>query len=249
MKKPNLLIIGAQKCGTTWLHKAFSLSNHFYCSKPKELHYWEKIKKPYSLEEYYQNFSEAPSSAKYIIESTPNYFNTPNKLDIAKDIYENLGDIPLILLVRNPVDRYLSAYTHFMMVGRLPIVDEIETIDLTRTSLLKLGYYARHYQHFKKYFSDIKIYFHEDLVKDRELFIQSIFKDLNLNIDFELSELDFRVNDKHKKAKSINKKNNAEVIKKLPRLSDNVISELKSKYLEDIELLESITGRNLDHWK
>lgn len=250
MKKPNLLIIGAQKCGTTWLHKALDLSSHIYGTKPKELHYWNK-KKRAPIDQYFSHFSEAPDSAKYLMESTPNYFKIRKNFDIAKDIREGLGDIPLILLVRNPVDRYLSAYTHVMMKGRVPIVEEITEVDHNfNLAFVEFGYYGKNLEYYQKYFSNIKVYFHEDMVKDRDAFVQKVFNDLNIEIDFPMEDLDFRANDKNLKVKAINNKKNSDIqIEKLPQLSSEVESELKRIYLEDIELFEGLTGRNLDHWK
>jgi hypothetical protein len=119
---PNLLIIGAQKCGTTWLHRALNKSEHFWGSTPKELNFFNRAGN--DLAAYEKHFEDAPESAIFRYESTPHYFRLPKgKIDISGRIRETLGDIPLILLLRNPVDRYLSAYTHHMMKSRLPVVD------------------------------------------------------------------------------------------------------------------------------
>ena len=40
--KPNLLVIGVQKGGTTWLHRCLASHPSVYMSKTKELHFFQK---------------------------------------------------------------------------------------------------------------------------------------------------------------------------------------------------------------
>lgn len=249
IKKPNLIIVGSQKCGTTWLYRALNLSEQIYGPKVKELHYWDSLK-PSSFESYLENFADAPDDIKFIFESTPGYFRMPNNnFDVAKRIYDGLGDIPLIVIVRNPVDRYLSAYTHHMLRGRLPVV---ETVDLftEKRHLLEFGLYSKIYRHFKKYFTNIHIFFYDDLKEDYKGLLENVFGKLKLEIDFDITDADFKANDKVTNKKRLaNKFNEKDAVGKLPVLSNRLEKRLKEYYKDSIEELEAIIGRSLDSWK
>lgn len=132
MNMPNRLIIGARKFGTTWLHRALNKSQYFWGSTPKELNFFNRDRR--DLDAYATHCEDARARARYRDESTPDYFRLPrDDNEVAAEIRNTLGDIPLIPLLRNPVDRYLSAYTHHMMKSRLPEVEKITDVHRCQT--------------------------------------------------------------------------------------------------------------------
>lgn len=244
MKLPNLLIIGAQKCGTTWLHHALHKSEHFWGSTPKELNFWNKPGG--NLEKYAEHFKDAPASVTYRYESTPHYFRMPKlKVDIAEHIRGSLGDVPLILLLRNPVDRYLSAYTHHMMKSRLPVVEQITEVSEER-AMLELGNYYKILQHYEAHFSTIRIYLYDEIVQRPYAVVSRIFSDLGVECDITPNDLDFRSNDKTKKRKRFERDNRE--FTALPELSPEVRQELTEYYREGISKLQSEYGLNVGSW-
>ncbi|SNR25838.1 hypothetical protein EYF88_00865 [Paracoccus sediminis] len=239
-KKPNLLIIGAQKCGTTWLHYALNKSRHFSGSTPKEVNYWNQ-RTLGSFEGYLGHFPDT-DDATYWYESTPHYFRPPSRgMDIAARIRSGLGDIPLILLVRNPVERYLSCYTHHMLQGRLPTTTIIETVS-NDLMMVELGRYFHILQHFDSHFSDINIYPYDDIAAEPENLVSRIMKDLRLESDLTAGNLNFSVNTKEKNAS----RHSYDVT--LPRLSPAVQAELGSIYRDDVLGLQDRMNRDLSHW-
>lgn len=241
---PNMLIIGAQKCGTTWLHQALNKSEHFWGSSPKELNYFNRMR--FDLQSYAENFKDAPESARYWYESTPHYFRLPkNKLEISSRIRDTLGDIPLILLLRNPVDRYLSAYTHHMMKSRLPVVETITEVT-DDFNLLSFGDYHTILKHYKEQFSTINIYLHDEIVENPHAVVKKIFADLDVECDLTPEDLDFRTNDKVKKLKRLEKTN--QELSVLPELSAEVRQELKDHFRESVTKLQSEYGLNVGRW-
>lgn len=245
MTLPNMLIIGAQKCGTTWLHRALQKSEHFWGSTPKELNFWNKPG-PKDLEEYAKYFEDAPSSAAFRYESTPHYFRLPKpRVDTAARIRDSLGDIPLILLLRNPVDRYLSAYTHHMMKSRVPVVEEITEIS-KELGMLDLGNYYTILQHYSGYFSDISIYLHDEIVAEPLSVVNKICSHLDVPCDITPEDLDFRSNDKEKKKLKFRKKNIE--FGALPTLSLEVREQLKDHYRGEVSKLQAEYGLNVGSW-
>jgi len=105
---PKLLIIGAQKCGTTSLH--FYLTQHPSFGKGfrKEAHFFNReIYFGKTLDEYQSEFFG--KSSKIYIDATPAYLYQP---DTAKNIYDAYPDIKMIVLLRDPVKRTYSAWNH-----------------------------------------------------------------------------------------------------------------------------------------
>lgn len=234
-----MLIIGAQKCGTTWLHRALSKSERFWGSEKKELMFWNHPSRDFSS--YEKHFADASADAVYRFESTPTYFRLPgNSHDIAKEIRDGLGDIPLILMLRDPRARYLSAYTHHIMRGRLdetPVITELRD----DSGMLSLGLYASILRHYKQYFSTINVHLYDDLQSDPFKLISDIFTELSVDLDLEPGDLQFKSNDKKQNQKRFK-------LQELPKLSPETFKELTEFYRDEIKETQQLIGRDLSHW-
>jgi hypothetical protein len=107
---PDFVIIGAQKCGTTFLYQL--LAQHPYV-KPgfaKEVHYFDlQFRKGDNW--YRSNFPvQMRNSRKYITgEASPYYLFHPHAPKRASAV---IPGVKLIVLLRNPVDRAYSHYQH-----------------------------------------------------------------------------------------------------------------------------------------
>jgi hypothetical protein len=110
--KPDFLIIGAQKSGTSTLHYWLNQHPELHGSKPKEIHYFDKkINYGYSLKWYEDHFKTVNLlKSKLYFESTPGYFYYES---IAKQLAGLYPQIKLILVLRDPVERAFSAYNMF----------------------------------------------------------------------------------------------------------------------------------------
>lgn len=244
LDRPNLLIAGSQKSGTTWLHQSLDKSSAIFGSKVKELDYFNKPKchRPALLAEYLEHFPEQPG-VRYYMESTPHYFRIPRgDVDTAANVRDLLVDPKIIVILRQPVKRYASAYVHHMMRGRreyTPTITEI-TDDF---GMVTLGRYAQNLEHWLGYFPDIKVVFHDDLVSDPTGLIDDVMAYLGLANDIPPKALEFRVNDKSVKMRK--KGFDWDV---LPTLADDTAAELQELYRPDIERLAEMTGRDLSSW-
>ena len=105
---PNLLIIGAAKCGTTGMHYYLGLHPEIFMSKVKELDCLVKERNWRRGVRWYQsNFS---SPAKIHGEATPNYANYPIYSGVPERIHSLLPSVKMIYMVRDPLDRIFSHY-------------------------------------------------------------------------------------------------------------------------------------------
>jgi hypothetical protein len=109
---PGFLIVGAQRCGTTSMYRA--LAEHPSVRKAvlhKGVHYFD-MNYDRGLGWYRAHFPlarGAPTGAAQTFESSPYYLFHPLA---AERIAADLPGVKLIVLVRDPVERAYSAYTH-----------------------------------------------------------------------------------------------------------------------------------------
>lgn len=124
MTLPNFLIIGAARSGTTALYEYLSQHPDVFMSEPKEPHYFALKGAPArfrgpgdrfsinrvavtSPEAYEDLFSNA-GDARAVGEASVSYLYSPLA---AARIREELPDVRLICMLRNPAERAFSAYS------------------------------------------------------------------------------------------------------------------------------------------
>jgi hypothetical protein len=134
--RPDALIIGAPKAGTSALHAALAQHPQIYPSPVKEPKYfmcWEAPPPAYRgpgdrhsnqewiwrRETYETLFRAAPAEA-IRLESTPFYLYAPTA---RRRIAEELPAAKLIIIVRDPIDRAYSNWMHLWVDGLEPISD------------------------------------------------------------------------------------------------------------------------------
>ena len=124
MSKPNFIVIGAARCATTSLHKYLQNHPDIFLSDPKEINYFSKDRFYTKGEKWYlAHFDEAKTKA--IGEASTSYTSAPNIENAPLRIKTDLGsDIKFIYIVRDPIERMLSHYTHYIMRGQ-----KIESLD------------------------------------------------------------------------------------------------------------------------
>jgi hypothetical protein len=113
---PNLIIIGAAKCGTSSLHYYLGLHPQITMSMTKELnffvreHNWDK-----GIDWYKGNFT---GIAKIHGEASPKYTTFPIFDGVAERMHSLVPEAKLIYLVRDPIERIVSQYVHYYAEGR-----------------------------------------------------------------------------------------------------------------------------------
>lgn len=121
MPLPTFFIIGAPKCGTTSLHSYLDQHPQIGMSRRKETHFFvgpenirQGIARVESLEEYEELFD-----SDYAVrgEASPSYSAYPMHKGAPERIKGLVPDAKFIYLVRDPVDRTISHYTHRVALG------------------------------------------------------------------------------------------------------------------------------------
>lgn len=139
---PNLLVIGVQKGGTTWLHRALAAHPDVFMSSKKELSFFNQDKS--NLDEYASHFV-AGHDRQYRGESTPGYFWStlaPSRITAGR-VHRMLGpDVKLLVSFRHPVKRAISAYLHHWRMGRLRGDEPLSDV-ADRHGIAAVGYYRK----------------------------------------------------------------------------------------------------------
>lgn len=205
MNKPNFIISGFPKCGSTALHYYVDAHPEIFMPKQKELHYFTqsyisklnkgpgdleaKKSQVKSLDSYFKMF-EGVSGEKTIGETSPSYINYPNSF---KKINKELDNPKVIILIRDPIKRAYSNYLHLLREHR-------ETESFSKSLDLENFRKSQQYSDFwlytfnsfyydkiieaKKVFSDVLILTQEELNLDTKKTLIKVYKFLEVDSEF-----------------------------------------------------------------
>ncbi len=267
---PNFLVIGGNRCGTTWIAKNLRLHPEIYMPSKKELHFFDKDFG--NGWDYYESYfpEEKCRSYKAIGEATPAYIYKP---DIAQLIKSRMLDVKLIASLRNPIDRAYSQYWNLFATA--PSEGHInkrltfeEKLDFT-PSLIEQGFYDAELRDYFEIFpkENILILIYEETVKNPVAEFKMIYEFLGVDANVVSPILDVRVNSaasKLGKSRALDLASKAfyRVIKipalakriddinarQLPEMNPKTRESLRQKYVSSISNLEQMLNKNLSFW-
>lgn len=108
-RTPNLLGLGVEKCGTTFLNAAFESCPEILTPLNKELFFFNEHYDR-GMDWYLSRFPRREKkNARWICDITPSYFRSERSL---RRIKEELGSPKIIMVLRHPVYRAFSHYVH-----------------------------------------------------------------------------------------------------------------------------------------
>lgn len=117
--RPDFLVIGAMKCGTTSLYRWLGQHQSVRPTDPKEIHFFDSERRyeRRGPDWYLAHFPvDEPSGRDWITgEATPSYLFVPN---VPERVAALAPDARLIVLLRDPVDRARSHWSHQRGRGR-----------------------------------------------------------------------------------------------------------------------------------
>lgn len=207
-RKPDFLIIGAPRSGTTYIAK--NLENHpsiaIADSKDdpfaNDLHFFD-INTPKGLENYkrgidwyFQQFQHFPQNI-VIGEKTADYLVD---VDCPELIKKHIPEVKLISVLRDPVKRAQSHFWHsrHRLPAGLSLAELVQRqTDINNVWVLESGFYSkqlnRYLQHFEK--NQILVLFDEDIQDSPHETLQEICNFLGVNPDkIELKDVFSRIN-------------------------------------------------------
>ena len=276
--RPNFIVIGTARSGTTSLHRYLEANPDIFMSEIKEINffsnqkYWQK-----GIGWYERHFEKATQKA--VGEASTSYTNYPLIRSVPERMRKYLPHAKFIYILRDPIDRFMSHYLHRIRRG----IEVREIADIIENHpddhLLWQGRYFAQLEQYLAHFPIERFFLLtiDELKEKPDDTVKAIYR--FLGVDDSFSNADFSV--PHNVNKSITRKNwfgrsvlrfyrdNVEQVafpytlkKKVlwlaelgarqiekPVLSHEQIEVLKDYYARDIERFQKISGLDLKGWR
>jgi hypothetical protein len=113
IEKVNLFMIGEQKCGTSSLHELLVKNKDVLGGRVKECQYFntDRFTADTGYKAYHEMFKQVRFNApEYRIDSTPDYLHSSL---VAERVHQYNPDSKLIIVLRDPTARFISAYNFY----------------------------------------------------------------------------------------------------------------------------------------
>ena len=196
MSLPDFVIFGAQKAGSTFLLEALRAHSDIFMPREELAFFEDSLYDPQELQQFERHFDEAKPNQR-------TGFKRPNLLghpESAGRMKHDLGStLQLIAILRNPVERAVSAYFHAAATGIIPPQPiEVGLPDILKgkfahpraEEILTFGLYHQHLNEFEKQFA--KDCFCVVLLDELKTDLKSVFarlcQFLNIDTNFPLPE-------------------------------------------------------------
>lgn len=207
MNKPNFLLIGAPKSGTTSLYNYLNQHPQVFMSTNKEPKFFafegcnldfnghhkgiQQIKES-TITNYsdYLNLFKDANTYKVIGEASPIYLHHTKA---PKNIKKYLPNVKLVAILRNPIERLYSDWKHQVRMGWEPERDFFKALKQwelreNQNWIPYLNYLPKglYYKNLSRYFQlfdnkQIKIVLYEDLKNDASKLMQELFDFLEID--------------------------------------------------------------------
>ena len=181
---PNLVVIGAQKCGTSGLHYILDAHPEIAMSRPKELNFFIDERNWSQGLDWYRDHFDPEAAVRG--ESSPNYTTYPHHLGIPDRMHEVIPDAKLIFLVRDPLERIAAHWVH-NYAKRRERGDLRETLLHPNTTyVLRSKYHAQLRQFLNRYtLSQVLVIDQDDLRNRRSETLVEVFEFLGVDSRFD----------------------------------------------------------------
>ncbi len=204
---PNFLIVGASKSGTSSVYHYLRQHPEIFLSeKQKEGRFFSQMQNCFEgpgdsgVEKTitkdlvsYQKLFESHSEEKAVGDISPEYLYFHK--DAIPLIKETLGEkVKIIIILRNPVDRAFSAYTHFVRDKRETLLfeealkkeEERDRLNwLWAWQYASSGFYFDQVKAYIDNFKNVQIIRYDDLLNDSAKTVTQICEFLEVSSDFE----------------------------------------------------------------
>lgn len=205
--KPNFLIIGAPRCGTTYLARNLATHPEIYVATGAEqdiagdVHFFdpgtpEGRTNQARGEDWYHGLFSGAENTTAVGEKTADYLVDPEAPEL---IAQSLDRPALVVMIRDPVERAWSHFCHSR--HRLPPRTRFPDIvhsgqDIADVPVLDAGLYARHLERFIQRFgrANILVVVKEDLERNAGAELARVSSFLGVSPDYSFPHIETYIN-------------------------------------------------------
>ena len=183
--RPDFIVIGAMKSGTTSLYRYLRDHPQIQMSTPKELHFFsEQDVWGRGWAWYETRFPERLAATRAVGEASTSYTKFPQFPGVPARIAEHLPDVRVVYVVRHPIERMRSQYLH-----RLGEATESRPIDralIEDPSYLDWSRYATQVEQYLAHFDrrQLLIITSESLRSERRETLATVYRFLGADEDW-----------------------------------------------------------------
>jgi sulfotransferase family protein len=205
---PNLVVIGARKCGTTSLHRYLSVHPEIWMSTQKELGLFRVNRGDWrSRIDWYKAQFPVPAAVRG--ESTPGYSAYPLGPDVPARMQETIPTARLIYLVGDPLRRITAQWVHWYAYGYdrepkylsarnadQPLADILRSWSDPRNAYVAPSRYATQLERYLRHFPQERILLvdQSELKRRRKDTLTNVFRFLGVDPEFESPEFSAELN-------------------------------------------------------
>lgn len=198
---PNFLVVGGEKCGTTSLYfylrqhpQTFIPSKDTFFFNPDTVRNRTEANPRFLSPQEYADIYSVPASRSALArgEVASSYLN--HYQEVIPRIKRYLGDIKIVILLRNPVARAYSHYMHYIKDMReersfMEAIDselgDKDKIPVNR-HFFNCGLYYEPVSSFLKEFTAVRIVLFEDLISNTAETLRELYRFLGIDEDFQM---------------------------------------------------------------
>lgn len=266
---PAFIVIGAVKAATTWI--GHQLRHHPALWLPSAEPHFFSTEYERGVDWYRSLFADAPA-ARIIGEKSADYLAHP---DAAQRLAAALPDIPLVVQLRDPVERAYSDYCMLFRRGQIggdprPYLDPRQA---TGGRFLEGGRYAYHLTRWRQHFAgeQLKVILYEDIRGDPEGVIAETCEHIGVPVHVAPAAVSDRRNDSRAEMLPLALRRVLRPLRPLldpmrsnpvlsqvraslaqpvryPPLTSELRASLRDYYRDDIRHLERMLDRDMSHW-
>lgn len=197
---PNFLVIGAEKAGSTYLLNCIREHPHVFMPR-SEIPFFEDFFFEEVGVKKFESFFDDALVGQVVGMKRPNLLGHP---ECPERIHNILPAAKLIVTLRQPVERFVSAYYHFASFNFIPIEPiEVGARKLLRGEwdsfpraheLLEFGMYGKHLTNYLDYFSrdQLHVNLFDDIKNDSKKTLSQVYSFLSIDPSFEPSAIKSR---------------------------------------------------------
>jgi Sulfotransferase family len=289
MPRPNFLVIGAQKAATTWLARALAPHPDVYTADTKELHYYDLRENYLRGFDWYLAHFDAAEGEKAIGESTPNYLWVTHAVapelaasgldpdrfgaaaypevneDIPALVKRDLPDAKLVVILRDPVERTISAFYHQIRRRRIPPWSRILDVG-HRFGIVSMSFYDMQLERWFECYDPERFLilgFEDEVIPEPEATVAKVYRHLGVDDGFDPPGLRDKQNERssgpYLYASYAAPKVAGTLFRMAPKLHDvtrpNVVvtaedrERLHELFAPGVERLQKLVGREFPRWR